>query len=86
MAIIYVAFYRHGLRINMGRGKTEALIKLAGPGARRAKQEVLGTGYLTFPTPYQGDLKLIINHAYKHMGCISRPDCAMQVEFRRRAR
>ena len=69
--IVAKGFGRHGLTLNFGAGKTEAVCRFAGPGAKAAARELdEGGSRLALPDLADGSLVLRTVPAYKHMGSI----------------
>eukprot|EP00435_Cladocopium_sp_Y103_P044445 s918_g12.t1 len=66
---LHDAVHHRGLRLNYGSGKTEAMVRLVGPGSRKVKVKVwheLG-GSLPVVTEHSvQQLRLV--HSYKHLG------------------
>ena len=74
-----------GLGINYQAGKTEAILKLAGVGARSVKHKVWHEcgGYLPVVTEY-GTQQLRTVHSYKHLGSYVQDHAIVQKDVRHR--
>ena len=67
-AIVTRGFRRFGLSLNFGEGKTEAVCRFAGVGAKAAERALDAAGYeMDIPGV---DAKLKVVSAYKHMGSV----------------
>ena len=84
IAIIYSVFTLHGLTVNMSAGKTECLLRLVGAGRKALQWRVHRDGGVPFLSPQGVQMKLTVNRYYKHMGCLSRPDCRVASEVNHR--
>ena len=76
----------HGKRVNLKRGKTEAVLSFSGKGARDARMKVLCAGVLAVRTSSRGVVDLCVVRYYKHMGALSSPECNVAPEVRARVR
>ena len=56
---------RYGLALNYGRGKTEAILALRGPGVKDCKAQIQAAGGLP-----SGEFTLRVVPAYKHLGTL----------------
>ena len=76
----------HGLRVNLKKGKTEAVLSFSGKGSREARMKVLCAGALAVRTSSRGVVDLCVVRYYKHMGALSSPECNVAPEVRARVR
>ena len=75
----------HGMKPNLKRGKTEAVLHLVGPGAAQCQREVALAGGIAFVSAYHGPQILLTTRKYQHMGSVSQPTDRFLPEIRNRA-
>ena len=84
-SFLHDAAATRGLVINYQAGKTEALLKLAGPGSKATKHKVWHAcgGKLSVVTEH-GVQQLQVVHAYKHLGSYMQDHAVIQKDLRYR--
>ena len=86
--IMYAVFRLHGLRLNFGTGKTEALILLRGRGSKAVKKEFLIDNEAKIPIKNRNGVvveTLRVTAHYKHLGGVINAVGSMAMEARSRA-
>ena len=88
MAITSIAvrtFFLHGLSINLAAGKTEAVVRLQGPGAVRLWRQLAAQGGMIVSGPTGQPVIINVVTSYKHMGVCSAPAPTRMCEAKPRA-
>ncbi|CAE7386010.1 unnamed protein product [Symbiodinium sp. CCMP2592] len=82
-SLILSAFRSHGLDPNLKRHKTSAMIKVRGPGAKKARREYFGSGKPELVLPDLGE-GIPVVPSYKHLGCVLDIEARLHLEARHR--
>ena len=73
IAVVATAFRRHGMPLNFKEDKTEALVRLSGPGSRAVLAELAAAGQIDFAAGCLAEdspaFAVRLARTYKHMGC-----------------
>ena len=87
-ASILDSFYSHGLRPNMGPGKTSAVLAPHGAGSRLVRHKIFTERQSSLPVLLENvpSARLVIVPSYQHLGCKIMYSGSMTDEVKRRVR
>ena len=84
-SVLLETLHQRGMTVTLGKGKTEILLLLRGPGAQQARRRIFSRQDPAILVLEEGGTSVVpLTPSYKHLGGILTADCTMVSEIRAR--